>query len=53
MAEWKCSQAVSQGRNKDTDVENRLMDTAETGDDGTNRESNVENICITICKIDS
>ena len=31
-----------QGRNKDADVENRLMDIVGAGEDGTNWESSIE-----------
>ena len=42
-----------QGRSKDTDVENGLVDTAVEGEDGTNWESNIEKIYITTYKIHS
>ena len=40
----------SQGRNRDTDIEKRHVDTVEEGEGGTNWESNIETYTITICK---
>ena len=43
-----------QERNEDTDVENRLMDTAGDGESGMNRESTIDIYThIYICKIES
>ena len=33
---------LKMGRNRDADIENRLMNTARAGEDGTNGESSIE-----------
>ena len=43
---------TKQPTNRDTDIENRLVDPVMEGDGGMNWESSFENRYITICKID-
>ena len=42
-----------QGRNRDADVENKLMDIAGEGEGGMNWQSSIEIHTFTLCKIDS
>ena len=41
LGKW-CRKACLQGRNRDTDIENRLMDTVREGQDRTNSGSNID-----------
>ena len=39
-----------QGRNRERDIENRLVDTAEEGEDGTNCEKSIETYALSYVK---